>query len=89
MCEQYLRKGYLPRHRHRGSYAAIVLEGEYCEFGDTGRWQVEVGDIVAHTPFESHGNLIRKKGSVVINFPIPRHLVLPPVFRIRQVDDLI
>lgn len=44
----------LPRHRHAGAYAALVLSGGYSEAWDSGRRQVSFGEVVFHRAFEAH-----------------------------------
>ncbi len=86
---QTLLGGELPWHRHNSAYAAIVLTGGYIERGDSGRWDVQAGDIVAHSAFEAHSNLIKATGATVVNINLPSAVRLPPVFRIAEPDRLI
>jgi len=87
--EQKLAIGDLPRHRHDAAYAALVLEGGYLEVGDTGRWRVEAGDVVAHRGFEAHANGVPRPGARVLNIALPPSAALPPVFRVADPDALI
>jgi len=87
--EQHLAAGELPRHRHRTAYSAIVIAGGYLERGDTGRWRLEAGDVVAHQAFEAHGDMIGRSGATVINIDLPAEMVLPAVFRVADPDALI
>ena len=89
IAEQRLRPGTLPRHRHRHAYAAIVLEGGYLEVGDRGCWRVEAGDLVAHSAFESHLDTVPANGARVLNLALGEHQVLPPVFRVADLDALV
>lgn len=59
----------LPRHRHRGGYFAIVLTGGYRESGDSGRFEVEAGDVLVHSPFEAHRTEISSRGASILNLP--------------------
>ena len=61
----------LPRHRHRGSYLALVLSGAYEEAGDRGRHRVRAGDIVFHGGFEAHLNRYDATGAEVLNLALP------------------
>src|SRR5579883_3031535 len=38
----------LPRHRHIGAYATVVLEGTFCEASFSGRTTVRPGDVLLH-----------------------------------------
>jgi AraC-like DNA-binding protein len=86
---QMLPAGRLPWHRHTRAYAAIVLTGSYIERGDTGRWRVQAGNVVAHHAFEGHSNLIGSKGAAVVNITLPLSIALPPVFEVADPDALI
>lgn len=88
MQHQHLKTGSWARHRHANGYAALVLSGNYEEVGDTGRWQIEAGDLVYHRPFEAHSNTISRACSIV-NIPIADNLELPPVCRLDQPDELL
>jgi AraC-like DNA-binding protein len=61
----------LSRHRHRGSYLALVLSGGYEEAGDRGRHRVRAGDIVFHGGFEAHLNRYDATGAEVLNLALP------------------
>lgn len=67
---------------------ALVLSGAYEEAGDTGRWQVSAGDVVYHSAYEAHRNLISSSCSV-LNIEVSSHLSLPPVFRVQEPERLL
>jgi AraC-like DNA-binding protein len=87
--DQRLKAGDVARHRHRESYAAIVLEGSYLEVGDNGCWRAEAGSVIAHGAFEAHRNWVSARGARVINLALPVALDLPAAFRVRDIDALI
>jgi len=60
----------LARHRHSQPYAALVLQGGYVEAGDSGRFEVEAGQVILHGPFESHQNVFTTRGAVVLNLDL-------------------
>jgi len=62
----------LSRHRHRGSYLALVVSGGYEEAGDRGRHRVHAGDFVVHGGFEAHLNRYDATGAEVLNLALPR-----------------
>jgi len=62
----------LPRHRHVGAYAAVVLSGDFVEAGDRGRHHLEAGKVVFHRPFEAHRDEFGPRGAVVLDLPLPR-----------------
>lgn len=85
--EQRLEAGDWPRHQHRTAYAAIVLSGGYLEAGGEGRFRVEAGDVVVHTPFDAHVNHLNGR-AWVLNLPLAPLIDLPPVFQVRDLDEL-
>jgi hypothetical protein len=53
---QIIRASYLQRHMHPVPYAALLLSGIYEESSDSGRFQVNAGNVVFHDQFEAHLN---------------------------------
>jgi AraC-like DNA-binding protein len=80
--------GVLGRHRHAAAYAAVVLEGAYEEAGDSGRLQVEPGDVVVHGRWEAHLNRTPAKGARVLNLPVGG-AALAPFGQIADPDALV
>lgn len=74
----------MPRHRHAGAYAAIVLRGSYVEAGDEGRRRVGPGDVLVHRPFEAHLDRIARRGAEILNVPLVQADGLPPSLRARD-----
>jgi len=62
----------LPRHRHLGAYAAVVLAGDFVEAGDRGRHRLDAGKVVFHRPFEAHRDEFGRRGAVVLDLPLGR-----------------
>ena len=46
----------LPRHRHRGAYANVVLAGSFVEASFAGRFRAEPGQVLLHGSFDCHSN---------------------------------
>ena len=67
------RRGYtvLDRHRHSGSYLALVLSGGYEEAGDRGCLRVQAGDVLLHGPFEAHLDRYDSSGGDVLDLALP------------------
>ncbi|WP_207186032.1 helix-turn-helix domain-containing protein, partial [Rubrivivax gelatinosus] len=84
-----LLPGAIARHRHRGAYAALVLEGRYVEAGECGRWQVEPGDVLVHPAFSIHANWVAGSGACVVNLPLRGAGCWPPAFRARDPQRLL
>lgn len=68
--QQLAARDRIERHRHAGAYMAVVLDGGYVEAGDSGRFQVDAGDLVVHGRFEAHQNHAGATGATVRNLPI-------------------
>lgn len=81
------RSGFtvLPRHRHEGSYLALVMSGGYEEAGDRGRHWVRAGDIVLHGAFEAHLNRYDAARSEVLNIILPTWT--EPTMAVMQTAD--
>jgi AraC-like DNA-binding protein len=58
-------------HRHRDSYAALVLDGNYVEASIDGRFSCSSGVLTVHPPWHTHANEFSDGGAVVLNFPMP------------------
>ena len=57
----------LPRHRHAGGYATVVLAGSFEEAGFSGRFVATPGDVLLHGAFDCHANraLTRSKLNIL------------------------
>lgn len=73
------------RHVHERAYAALVLSGCYEEAGDSGRHQVQAGNVVLHEAFEAHLDRIPTSGAVVLNVLLPAEYGFRP--GVGTVDD--
>ncbi|MDJ0642610.1 MAG: AraC family transcriptional regulator [Erythrobacter sp.] len=80
----------IDRHCHREGYVTIVLSGAYSEAGDNGRRRLEPGDVVVHSPFETHANLIGSKGVRLFSVAMPT-MASSPIRngRISKPDDIV
>ena len=58
-------------HRHRHSYAALVLDGAYAEASLDGRFLCSSGVLTVHPPWHMHANEFGSGGAVVLNLPMP------------------
>lgn len=61
----------MPAHRHRESYAALVLDGVYAEASIDGRFSCSTGVLTVHPPWHAHADEFGASGAVVLNFPMP------------------
>ncbi len=61
----------MPTHRHRDSYAALVLDGDYAEASIDGRFSCSLGVLTVHPPWHAHADEFGTNGAVVLNFPMP------------------
>ena len=79
----------LPRHRHAGAYAALVLSGGYTEAGDSGRRQISFGQVAFHRAFEAHADYIGSSGAEVLNLPLPATNVMAPFALVADADEIV
>jgi AraC-like DNA-binding protein len=56
----------LPRHRHLGAYATVVLAGTFQESGYNGRIHATAGDVLIHPALDCHGNQMVSAGVKLI-----------------------
>lgn len=82
-------RSFMSRHRHSEAYAAIILEGQYEEIGDSGHWRLSAGDIVVHRRFEAHQNQVGAFGALVFNLAIGPLPLRDSVFRLKGADRLV
>ncbi len=61
----------MPAHRHRDSYAALVLDGNYAEASIDGRFSCSPGVLTVHPPWHAHADEFGANGAIVLNFPMP------------------
>ena len=80
----------MPAHRHRDSYAALVLDGNYAEASIDGRFSCSPGVLTVHPPWHAHADEFGANGAVVLNFPMPvtDSLVSVRVLNPRALADL-
>lgn len=68
--ETFPRSVTLPRHRHVGGYATVVLAGSFIEASFAGRAQVSAGDVLLHGRFDCHANqALSRRGPQILRLP--------------------
>ena len=72
VLRHYSAGSCLPRHRHLGAYAAVVLAGDFVEAGDRGRHRLAAGKVAFHRAFEAHRDEFGRNGAVVLDLPLSR-----------------
>jgi AraC-like DNA-binding protein len=70
--KERIESGLLPYHAHPSAYLAVVLAGSYEELGESGRFQVEPGDVIYHPAFGPHSDRIGRSGAIVLNLEVTR-----------------
>lgn len=75
----------LPRHRHLGAYATVVLAGTLDEAGYAGRIQASAGDVLIHPSLDCHANQKVLAGVRLVRLSWCDPVVHPGLY---QVDDL-
>jgi AraC family transcriptional regulator len=83
---RHARDDVLPTHRHRGAYAALVIEGAYREASLDGPLRCTPGTLVLHPAFHAHGDRFGGGGARVLNVLLPATAV--PAFHALRVPDL-
>jgi AraC-like DNA-binding protein len=78
----------LPRHRHAGGYATIVLGGHFAEASFAGRFVVGPGDVLLHGAFDCHANWSTSRASLKILRLPWRDNLLEGRFQVRDPDTL-
>lgn len=58
-------------HRHRGAYAALVLDGGYLQSCVEGPVPCVPGTLLLHPRFHAHGNRFERGGARVANLQLP------------------
>jgi AraC-like DNA-binding protein len=92
MPKRKYRAGYtvLQRHRHFGSYIALVLSGAHEEAGDRGCHRVRAGDAILHGAFEAHLNRYGSTGADVLDLPLPFWAdSANPVVEVNDPDEVV
>lgn len=79
---------HIPAHRHLSPYATLLLEGGYCEAGESGRWNVEPGMLIVHARGESHADWFGSQATHLVDFAISEDIE-PGVYRPDNVDELV
>jgi AraC-like DNA-binding protein len=79
----------LLRHVHPHAFAAVVLSGGYVEAGDTGRYRMEMGDVLVHQAWESHLDRFDGRGAEVLVLALANRLGNCIVGRISDPDELV
>ena len=73
----------IPRHRHHGPYAAVIVCGGYEESGSYGRYRVRAGQVLLHRSFDAHLDRFEAGGARVLNLPLDAE----PAFGLGWVGD--
>jgi len=85
--ELWQSRAYIPRHRHEGAYAALVLAGSYEESGSRGRFRVQAGDVLLHDAFDAHLDRFQSAGARVFSLAVEALGAWPLGIGIAQVRD--
>src|SRR5579863_1922361 len=79
-------RAYIPRHRHRRAYAALVLAGSYEESGSRGRFRVRAGDVLLHDAFDAHLDRFESSGARIFSLEIEACPADTSVAHVRDAD---
>jgi AraC-like DNA-binding protein len=78
----------LPRHRHLGAYATVVLAGTFEESGYAGRIRATAGDILIHPTLDCHANQMISAGVKLIRLAWTDVDGIGGLYRLDEVDEL-
>lgn len=78
----------LPRHRHLGAYATVVLAGCFDESGYNGRIHATAGDVLIHPALDCHGNQMVSAGVKLIRFDWQDGSGVGGLYHLDDVDEL-
>jgi AraC family transcriptional regulator len=84
---RHARDALLPLHRHRTPYVALVVEGDYLEFGPDGPVRCGPGSLLLHPAYHAHGNRFGRHGARVLNLDLQQGPA-DGRFMLRHVADL-
>jgi AraC-like DNA-binding protein len=82
-------RAYIPRHRHRRAYAALVLAGSYEESGSRGRFRVCPGDVLLHDAFDDHLDRFESGGARIFSLELQECPADTGIARVRDVDAVV
>ena len=80
---------YIPRHRHRRAYAALVLAGSYEESGSRGRFRVRPGDVLLHDVFDDHLDRFESGGARIFSLALEACPADTGIAHLQDVDAVV
>ena len=78
----------LPRHRHFGAYATVVLAGCFEECGYAGRIRATTGDVLIHPVLDCHANQMVSAGVKLIRLDWTDTSGVGGLYHLDDVDEL-
>lgn len=81
--------GDLPRHRHLGAYATIVVEGCFEQVNYAGRVIVRAGDLLINPTLDCHANFMISSGARILRLHWPLETSVGGVRKLRDADEII
>lgn len=78
----------LPRHRHLGAYATVLLAGTLEEAGYSGRILATAGDVIIHPTMDCHANQMVSAGVKLIRFDWPDASGVGGLYHLDSIDEL-
>jgi len=80
---------YIPRHRHRRAYAALVLAGSYEESGSRGRFRVRSGEVLLHDAFDDHLDRFASGGARIFSLELEACPADTSIAQVRDTDAVV
>lgn len=78
----------LPRHRHLGAYATVLLAGTLEEAGYSGRILATAGDVLIHPTMDCHANQMVSAGVKLIRLDWPDASGVGGLYHLDSIDEL-
>lgn len=78
----------LPRHRHLGAYATVLLAGTLEEAGYSGRILATAGDVLIHPTMDCHANHMVSAGVKLIRLDWPDTSGVGGLYHLDSIDEL-
>jgi AraC-like DNA-binding protein len=79
----------IPRHRHLGAYAIVVVEGSFEQTNYAGRLIARTGDILVQPTLDCHANTMISNGARILRLPWPLEQGVGGAKSLRDLDEII
>ncbi|MEO6798727.1 MAG: AraC family transcriptional regulator [Rhodanobacter sp.] len=78
----------MPRHRHLGAYATVIVSGSFEESSYAGRIRAIAGDVLVHPELDAHENYRVSSSVKLIRLPWTDRTGVGGLFHLSDTDEL-